>query len=94
MRTPALILLFPMLFLTACGNTKIIEKPVPVPVEVVKYIEVPFDLTMKRNKVTLPDTLTYGEALELWSVDRATIDTLNGQLEAVESLGNELPTEE
>jgi hypothetical protein len=94
-KTPVLILLFPMLLLTACAETKIIEKPVPVYIDRVEYIPVPYDLTIKRNKTAIPETLTYGEALELWSVDRATIETLNGQMEAVESLGQEeLPDSE
>lgn len=95
MKTSVLTLLFLTLLLTACGNTKIIEKPVPVYIDKVEYVPVPYDLTMKRNKTTIPDAITYGEALELWSIDRATIDTLNGQMEAVESLGQEeLPDSE
>lgn len=95
MKTPVLTLLFLTLFLTACGSTKVVEKPVPVYIDRVEYIDVPYDLTIRRNKTTLPDTITYGEALELWAVDRATIDTLNGQMEAVESLNKEeLPDSE
>ena len=94
MKTPVLTLLFLTLFLTACGNTKIIEKPVPVPYEVTRYVDVPDDLVIPREKTEIPETITYGEALELWSVDRATIDTLNGQMEAVDSLSEESPESE
>lgn len=69
----------------------------PVPYPVTEYIGVPAELTMQRNKITLPEELTYGEALEHWAIDRATIDTLNGQLRAIQSLENpspEIPVEE
>ena len=35
--------------------------------------------------------ITYGDALILWGQDRDIIQTLNGQLAAIEALGHELP---
>ena len=34
-------------------------------------------------------TITYGDALKLWGMDRATIKTLNGRLEQIEALGEQ-----
>jgi len=82
-----LTLLFLLTLLTACGTTKIVEKPVPVPVPgPTQYIDVPAQLTLTRQKTPIPETITYGQALELWSKDRAIIDTLNGQLLGIKSL--------
>lgn len=34
-------------------------------------------------------TITYGDTLKLWAIDRGTIKTLNGRLAQIEELGNE-----
>jgi len=81
------ILLSLLTLLTACGTTKVVEKPVPVPVPgPTQYIDVPADLVKTGKKQSIPDSITYGEALELWVKDRAIIDTLNGQLLGIKSL--------
>lgn len=76
------------LCLTACGSREVIvEKPVPVEVPgPVQYIPVPSDLLLLRQPSTIPDGVTYGEALTLWAIDRATIEALLGQLRAIEVL--------
>lgn len=51
-----------------------------------EYVPVPSDLLVLRQPSTIPDTLTYGEAVTLWAVDRATIETLLGQLQAIQTL--------
>ena len=82
-----LLLLLTPLFLTACATERVIEKPVPVPVPgPTQYVEVPPDLVTTREKTFIPASITYGEALELWSLDRAAIDKLNGQLLGIKSL--------
>ena len=63
------------------------EKPVPVPgPTVIEYIDVPADLLVMHQKSTIPEAVTYGDVVLLWSLDRATIDILLGQLQAIESL--------
>lgn len=74
------------MLLTACGSTEIVTQPVPVEVEVTKFIPVPSEHLVQRIPSTLPEVLTYGEALQLWAEDRASIRTLNGQLRAIEEL--------
>ena len=62
-----------------------------MPVEVpgpTKFVEVPTELLIIRNKSTLPEALSYGEALQLWSADRGTIEALNGQLRAIQGLSD------
>ena len=84
------ILLLTLPWFAACGATKIVEKPVPYPVPgPTQYVEVPADLTLNREKTTIPESITYGQALELWSRDRSTIDTLNGQLLGIKSLNEQ-----
>lgn len=85
----ALLLLFLTIFLTACGTERVVEKPVVVEVPgPVEYVPVPGDLLIRHIKTTVPESLTYGEALQLWAEDRAIIDTQNGQLAAIEVLNN------
>ena len=86
MRMRVLALLSLTLLFSACATERIVEKPVPYEVIVVDYIEVPHDLTGGMAKQRIPDGITYGEAIELWSEDRATIDTLNGKMWAIRSL--------
>lgn len=91
MRIYALILLFlaSLLTLYGCESTRIVEKPVLV--EVVKFerVPVPDKHLVIHNKTTLPDSLTYAEAIQLWAEDRAIVDKQNGQLEAIGVLNNE-----
>lgn len=75
--------------LSACGNTKVIEKPVPVPVETIIYQPLPPDLLQECNKQPLPDEITYGEALLLWRADRSTLDRCAAQIRAIRKLGDE-----
>jgi hypothetical protein len=87
MKTNAWALLFLAPFLTACGATKIVEKPVPVEVPgPTRFVEVPSDLTVLREKAIIPGSITYAELIEILSIDRSTIDTLNGQLMGIKSL--------
>lgn len=79
-----------MTFLTfsliGCGQTKIIEKPVPVEVIKTERVGVPEDLLIRHQKTTVPETLTFGDAMQLWVEDRAMVDKLNGQITAIQSL--------
>ena len=77
-----------ILSLASCATETIVDRPVPV--EVIRYerVPIPADLLVKHNKTAIPDGLTYAEAIELWSLDRAIIDTHNGQLDALRSLNN------
>ena len=84
--TRVLIPLFLMLCLTACATERIVEKPVVVKTTEIKWREIPAELTRRKTKQQIPEAMTYGEALEAWSRDRATIDTLNGQLLGIISL--------
>jgi len=47
---------------------------------------VPPDLLAESPKQAIPDTLTFGQAIELWSEDRASLDTVNGQLRGIKEL--------
>ena len=89
MRTHALTLLCLTLFLTACANERIVEKPVIHEVVRTEYRDVPSDLVRKCEKTEIPETMTYGEALEGWAADRAQIDVCNGRLAGIESLGDD-----
>ena len=40
-------------------------------------VPVPADLLVQHQKTTIPESLTYGDAMQLWSADRAIIDTQN-----------------
>jgi hypothetical protein len=73
--------------LTACGTERVVEKPVIVEVVKTEWREVPADLTARCAKSEIPEAMTYGEALESWAKDRASIDACNGKLAGIESLG-------
>ena len=77
-----------MLWLTGCAKEIIIEKPVPVEVIRIERTPVPSDFLIQRNKSTLPKTLKYGEALQLWAEDRANLDSVNAQLRAIQGLSD------
>jgi len=74
--------------LAGCVREVIVEKPVPVEVVVEKPIPVPADFLIQRNKSTFQGSLTYGEALQLWSADRANLDILNAQIRAIQGLSS------
>jgi hypothetical protein len=77
-----------LLSLTACATEKFV--PVPEIVEVpgpVQWREIPAGLTEPCEKTEIPDGMTYGQALEKWAEDRAAIDTCNGRLAGIDSLG-------
>ncbi len=75
----------------ACSTTeRVVLKPEFVEINDTVYIAVPADLTAPIAKQERPDgDLVYGGAIYLWSLDRATVDKLNGRLKAIESLGDE-----
>lgn len=74
-------------FSTACVSTEVIEKPVPVPVPgPVQYIPIPDELLLAPEKVQMPTSLTYGEALKLWAEDRKMLDIASGNIDAIRLL--------
>lgn len=89
MQTRVLALTTILTFCAACATERIVEKPVPVPGPTVyKFVEIPPELLVRRQKTDIPESITWGEGGILWSLDRATIDMLLGQLEAIRSLAN------
>jgi hypothetical protein len=70
----------------ACANERLIEVPVPVEIVRVERVPVPTDLLVTEAPAEIPQGLTFGDALYLWSVDRASLETVNGRLEAVRAL--------
>jgi hypothetical protein len=52
----------------------------------VERVPVPSVLLGLHNASTIPDSITYGEMVQLWSADRDTIMILNGQILAIRSL--------
>jgi hypothetical protein len=57
-------------------------------VEIIKVerILVPSDLLVTEKPAEIPQGLTYGQALHLWSIDRASLEVVNGRIEAVRVL--------
>jgi hypothetical protein len=51
-------------------------------------VPVPDNLLLQHQKTTIPESMTYGEALQLWAEDRGIIDTLLGQLLGIKSLSD------
>ena len=84
-----LILLFLASWLTACATEVIVEKPVPVEVEVVRWTPIPADLTEQIIKKPIPVGLTYGEAIDLWSQDRVSLDVVNARLRGIQELSDD-----
>lgn len=80
--------MFLLLSLTSCGTTKVVTVPEVVEVVRTERIPVPVNLLSGCVKSTVPDNLTYGEALSLWAEDRAKLDTCDGQIEAIRSLND------
>jgi hypothetical protein len=70
----------------ACSTERLIEKPVPVEIVRVEYVRIPLDMLHVESKQAIPESLTYGQAVELWSEDRATIDRQNARLKAISEL--------
>lgn len=87
-----LTLLFILICLAACGQTRIVETPVPVEIVRVERVGVPHQLLVRYVKTDIPESITYGDSFQLWAEDRASIDKLNAQIAAIESL-NEQPGE-
>ena len=75
--------------ITACTPERVIEKPVVQTVVETRWREVPAELTKPCPKAEIVDEMTYGEAIEAWSRDRAAIDVCNGKLAGIESLGDD-----
>ena len=75
-----------------CGSTRIVEKPVPVEIEVTKLIPVPAELLITRPPQSIPlgdgefSGATYGDILVILGKDRASLDACNAQLEAIGEL--------
>lgn len=75
--------------LHGCASERVVEKPIVVHVPgPVKYVDIPPELLVKHQKTDIPESITWGEGAILWSLDRAIIDTLLGQLAAIESLND------
>jgi hypothetical protein len=72
--------------LPACAREIVVEKPVPVEIVKVERVPVPADLLVTEAPAEIPQGLTFGDALYLWSVDRAALETVNGRIEAVRAL--------
>lgn len=58
-------------------------------IEIVKWTPVPADLTEEVPKTVIPDSLTYGEAIDLWSQDRVGLDVANGRLRGIQELSDD-----
>jgi len=84
--TSLFLVLFSTAFVSGCGPTRVIEKPVIHTVTVTEFRNVPADLLTPCGKTIIMDIITYAEALEAWAADRATIDTCNGQIDGIRSL--------
>jgi hypothetical protein len=69
-----------------CAHETLVEVPVPVEIVRVERIPVPADLLVTEAPSQIPDGLTYGAALHLWSIDRASLEVVNGRIEAVRVL--------
>lgn len=82
-----LLLTFPLTF-AACTQTEVVPDPVIVEVVKVERVPVPADLMVRRSPVEIPESVTYGQIIQLHLVDRATIETLNSQLQAIEALND------
>lgn len=63
------------------------EKPIIHEVVNVQWREIPADLTLPCPKQVIVAGMTYGEAIEAWSRDRTAIDTCNGRLAGIATLG-------
>lgn len=86
MKIAASILLCLTLCLSGCGSVRVVEKPVTVEVVRERMLPVPADLLVPCYVQPIPETLTYGEAIELWAKDRAATAECNGRLRAIQSL--------
>lgn len=81
-------LLCPIALSVACGTERIVERPVIHEIVKTEWREVPADLLSRCDKTIIEDGMTYGEALEMWAKDRASIDACNGKLAGIKSLGD------
>ena len=90
MRTHALILLFLLLCLTACGTERVVLKPEIVEIAgPTKWVEIPDDLVMQEPLIAIPDGATYGDLIEILGLERASKIRLNGRLAGIDSLGDD-----
>ena len=87
MKTHVLIPLCLILSLTACAKERVVLKPEIVEVVRVERIGVPADLTRQLDLQRIPDQATYGDLIGILAEERKTVQTLNGRLAAIESLG-------
>lgn len=74
------------LCMTGCVREVIVEKPVPVEVVRIERVTVPPELLHGEHPETLPEALSFAQALELWALDRQHLQTLNGRLRAIQAL--------
>ncbi len=51
-----------------------------------EIVAVPGDLLVQHQKTTIPESITYGEAMLLWSGDRSIIDPPDAQIKGIASL--------
>jgi hypothetical protein len=72
--------------LNGCAHETLVEVPVPVEVVRVERVSIPADLLVTEKPAEIPQGLTYGAALHLWSIDRASLEVVNGRIEAVRVL--------
>ena len=85
-RAVALMSLCILTLLMGCAPSRIVEKPVPVTIEVTKYREFPAGLTQTAPVSSIPDDLTYSQALALWAADRASLITANARLRGIQEV--------
>lgn len=80
----ALLLIYLLSWLAACGGIEpVIPDPVVVEIVRVERVPVPVDLLTQRPKTVIPEVLTYGEAIEAWAEDRASLDIQNAKLREI-----------
>jgi len=79
------------LFILGCSTERVITQPEVVEIVRLERVPVPAELLVMHQPTTVPETLTYGESLQLWAEDRSIIQTLLGQLVAIESLNESEP---
>lgn len=81
-----------VLLLNACGTERVITRPVIHERQVACYVPVPLDFLEQPTLTSVPDDLTYGEALTLWAEDRAALLVAVARLRSIQALNQrELP---
>ncbi|HHC5066960.1 TPA: hypothetical protein ACN6VZ_001022 [Morganella morganii] len=78
----ALLLLFPLMLLVSCGNTRTEYVPAPV-------VPIPPQLTADCPQPVIPDELTYGDAILLLTDAMKSIADCNHDKRAIREIENE-----